>query len=99
MADQLPKIEIRGLAVDVTSFRNGVKDMRAMMAKLQETRSGLYQDLADVNQQLSQLRNDIRFELTTLGNSGGNSDAQSESGANPAPLTAGSIASIEPGKQ
>lgn len=99
MADQLPKIEVKGLAVDVASFRNGVKDMRAAMAKLQETRGGLHQDLVDVNQQLSQLRDDIRFELTTLGNSGGNSETQSESGASTAPLTAGSIASVEPGKQ
>ena len=99
MADKLPKIQIKGLATDVAKFRTDMQKLRDSMADLQDARTGLAQDVVDAKEQISQVRQDLRFELEQLGNGGDNSATHSETQTittgDVAPLNADSKASIE----
>lgn len=101
--EPLPKIEIKGFASDLQRFRTSLETTREAFAKLHETRGGFHQDLVDAEAQFTSLRQDIRFELMSLGNAGGGSDQQSEKQVvtakdvgDAAPLPDGSTAPAEP---
>lgn len=64
-----PLIEIKGLGQIAASVRDEVRGIRALGAVVQENASGLRAELGDINDQITQVRSDIKFEAETLGNS------------------------------
>lgn len=75
MADEeLPKIQVKGIAADISKLRAGFQEMRNALADFHKARGGLHKDVEDPTEQVTQLRQDLRFELEQLGNSGTNYD-------------------------
>jgi len=69
----LPPIQIKGLAADVMTVKQGFAEIREIVRDVNATGAALKQDLSDVRDQLHAHRQDIRFEAEKLGNNGGNS--------------------------
>jgi len=62
-------IEIKGLGDTIAATTRAIGDVKARAASVNITAGMLGAELADLNEQLQQHRDDLRFHADTLGNS------------------------------
>lgn len=64
-----PLVEIKGLGDTIRSVTNRINAAKDAARKLDENGAGLVAELTDIDLQLTQHREDLRFQASTLGNS------------------------------
>lgn len=75
----MPLLEIKGLSDTIRNVKEGISGVRGAAASVNTQAAGLKAELEDIDTQLRQHRDDLKFEAETLGNSGDQSSGSEES--------------------